>query len=638
MMYLPRICNHCANPSCVASCPSGALYKRGEDGIVLVDQQTCRGWRACVVACPYKKVYYNWKTGKSEKCILCYPRLETGQPPACFHSCVGRIRYMGVLLYDASRLEEAAKAPREALVEAQRSLILDPRDPEVVRAAERGGVSPEMIDAARRSPVYKFVVDWKLALPLHPEFRTLPMLFYVPPLLPVMGRSGDGIYEHVTSRSGDGGEGRERPVRAGRPRARADHLPRRALRRRQRGRGQGGAAPPARGALPHADPGPRRAPRRRLAGPGEAGAAGGRHHRRRRRGDLPAHRAGDARGALRAAPAAARGGTRRGEGGGRWPRSVAANAASAPRKRRGAGADGAAAIERAHERPTASPRAARTGPRPPGGRRLRGPVRLPPARALRHRPRRTPRDGSWRPAGRRRGGPRRLRARGRPPPVRGARGPLHPHLRPHARVRALPLGPPVRPGELPPGAAHDRARGGLPEGRLRPGERAAGPRGRGARGGGGLPGRGVAGAGGEGPGPAARPDGRGPGRRPTAARTRTATWSRRRAGSWAWTRCRPRRRPSLTGAGSESPEEPHDPSEPDRPPPLRRPALRRPRRPGGGVDRPLPPRPVQLLGPLLAAPREPAAALGIGAVPPRGSWSCSSGTWCRSWRLGSGAS
>ncbi|MFM1918699.1 MAG: hypothetical protein RLZZ303_333, partial [Candidatus Hydrogenedentota bacterium] len=74
MMYLPRICNHCANPSCVASCPSGALYKRGEDGIVLVNQDACRGWRACVAACPYKKVYYNWQTGKSEKCILCYPR------------------------------------------------------------------------------------------------------------------------------------------------------------------------------------------------------------------------------------------------------------------------------------------------------------------------------------------------------------------------------------------------------------------------------------------------------------------------------------------------------------------------------------------------------------------------------------
>ena len=43
MFYLPRICNHCLNPSCVASCPSGAMYKRGEDGIVLINQDRCRG-------------------------------------------------------------------------------------------------------------------------------------------------------------------------------------------------------------------------------------------------------------------------------------------------------------------------------------------------------------------------------------------------------------------------------------------------------------------------------------------------------------------------------------------------------------------------------------------------------------------
>ncbi len=71
--YVPRICNHCLNPACVAACPSGAIYKRGEDGIVLINQDKCRGWRMCVSACPYKKTYYNWSTGKSEKCILCYP-------------------------------------------------------------------------------------------------------------------------------------------------------------------------------------------------------------------------------------------------------------------------------------------------------------------------------------------------------------------------------------------------------------------------------------------------------------------------------------------------------------------------------------------------------------------------------------
>ncbi len=197
MFYLPRICNHCANPSCVAACPSGAISKRGEDGIVLINQEKCRGWRACVAACPYKKIYYNWKTGKSEKCILCYPRLETGQPPSCFHSCVGRIRYLGVLLYDADRIEEAMKVTPSALVESQRSALLDPNDPKVIQRARENGVSEAFLDAARNSPVWKYVMEWKLALPLHVEYRTMPMLFYVPPLMPVMGKAIGGKYEHA---------------------------------------------------------------------------------------------------------------------------------------------------------------------------------------------------------------------------------------------------------------------------------------------------------------------------------------------------------------------------------------------------------------------------------------------------------
>jgi len=196
--YFPRICNHCLNPACVAACPSGALYKRGEDGIVLLDQKRCRAWRSCVAACPYKKTFYNWFTGKSEKCILCYPRLETGQAPACFHSCVGRIRYLGVLLYDAERIEEVSKRPPEELVEAQRSLVLDPFDPEVITMARAKGIHDSMLEAAQKSPVYKFVKLWKIALPPHAEFRTMPMLFYVPPLAPVMASKEGQTVNHVS--------------------------------------------------------------------------------------------------------------------------------------------------------------------------------------------------------------------------------------------------------------------------------------------------------------------------------------------------------------------------------------------------------------------------------------------------------
>ncbi len=108
MFYLPRICEHCLNPSCAASCPSGAIYKREEDGIVLVDQDRCRGWRMCVSGCPYKKIYFNHKTGKAEKCTFCYPRIEVGIPTVCSETCVGRLRYIGLVLYDADKVLEAA--------------------------------------------------------------------------------------------------------------------------------------------------------------------------------------------------------------------------------------------------------------------------------------------------------------------------------------------------------------------------------------------------------------------------------------------------------------------------------------------------------------------------------------------------
>ena len=189
MMYLPRLCEHCLNPACVASCPSGALYKREEDGIVLIDQDKCRGWRMCVSGCPFKKIYYNWQTGKSEKCILCYPPLESGQPTVCSETCVGRIRYLGVLLYDADKIARAASVPDEkSLYHAQLDLFLDPGYPPVLAAARQAGIPEAWLTAAQNSPVYKMALDWRIAFPLHPEYRTLPMVWYIPALSPIQSR------------------------------------------------------------------------------------------------------------------------------------------------------------------------------------------------------------------------------------------------------------------------------------------------------------------------------------------------------------------------------------------------------------------------------------------------------------------
>jgi nitrate reductase / nitrite oxidoreductase, beta subunit len=187
MFYLPRICEHCLNPSCAASCPSGAIYKRAEDGIVLVDQDRCRGWRMCVTGCPYKKVYFNHRTGKAEKCTFCFPRVEVGIPTVCSETCVGRLRYIGLVLYDADKVLAAASTPDEkGLYRAQREVFCDPHDPAVIREAERAGIPYDWVEAAQRSPVWALINKYEVALPLHPEYRTMPMVWYIPPLSPVV--------------------------------------------------------------------------------------------------------------------------------------------------------------------------------------------------------------------------------------------------------------------------------------------------------------------------------------------------------------------------------------------------------------------------------------------------------------------
>ena len=194
LMYLPRLCEHCLNPACVASCPSGSIYKREDDGIVLIDQDKCRGWRMCVSGCPYKKIYYNWTSGKAEKCIFCYPRIEAGQPTVCSETCVGRIRYLGVLLYDADKIEAAASVEDpKSLYEAQLGVFLDPNSAEIQAEARKQGIPEAWISAAQNSPVYKMAMEWKVAFPLHPEYRTLPMVWYIPPLSPIQSALENGL-------------------------------------------------------------------------------------------------------------------------------------------------------------------------------------------------------------------------------------------------------------------------------------------------------------------------------------------------------------------------------------------------------------------------------------------------------------
>ena len=144
--YLPRLCNHCTHPACLDACPRHAIEKRDEDGIVLVDQDRCHGYRFCVEACPYKKVYFDPLRQVSTKCIFCLPRIEEGVAPACARQCPGRLRFVDYLDDEAG-------------------------------------------------PIWKLVHKYRVALPLHPEFELGPNVFYVmpmsPPKLDAQGRPTD---------------------------------------------------------------------------------------------------------------------------------------------------------------------------------------------------------------------------------------------------------------------------------------------------------------------------------------------------------------------------------------------------------------------------------------------------------------
>jgi nitrate reductase beta subunit len=147
--YLQRICNHCTYPACAAACPRKAIYKRPEDGIVLIDQARCRGYKKCVEQCPYKKSMFRGTTRTSEKCVACYPRVEGNDPLSdgvpmetrCMAVCPGKIRMNG--LVD---------------VAADGSWVENPQH-----------------------PLYYMIRVEQIALPLYPQFGTEPNIYYIPP-------------------------------------------------------------------------------------------------------------------------------------------------------------------------------------------------------------------------------------------------------------------------------------------------------------------------------------------------------------------------------------------------------------------------------------------------------------------------
>lgn len=107
--FLPVLCNHCDNAACVDVCPTGASFKREEDGIVLVEPDMCIGCKACMVACTYNARYYDEEAKTVDKCTFCLPRVLQGLDPACVTTCVGESRVFGDLNDENSEVSKLLK-------------------------------------------------------------------------------------------------------------------------------------------------------------------------------------------------------------------------------------------------------------------------------------------------------------------------------------------------------------------------------------------------------------------------------------------------------------------------------------------------------------------------------------------------
>lgn len=92
--FVPKLCNHCANPPCVQVCPVGATFI-SRDGVVLVDHEYCIGCRYCIQACPYGARFLHPETHTAEKCTFCYHRVVKGLAPACVEVCPSGARIFG---------------------------------------------------------------------------------------------------------------------------------------------------------------------------------------------------------------------------------------------------------------------------------------------------------------------------------------------------------------------------------------------------------------------------------------------------------------------------------------------------------------------------------------------------------------
>lgn len=154
----PKSCLHCDDAPCVTVCPTGASYKREEDGIVLVDPELCMGCKLCSWACPYGAREYDEHDGIMKKCTLCVDKIynpnlpQHSRVPACVSACPTGARSFGDLGDSNSKVSQLVKErggydlmPEQGCAPVNK--YLPPRKKQSASASDRANDLPEKVDS-----------------------------------------------------------------------------------------------------------------------------------------------------------------------------------------------------------------------------------------------------------------------------------------------------------------------------------------------------------------------------------------------------------------------------------------------------------------------------------------------------------
>lgn len=146
MYFLPTMCQQCENPVCVRVCPSGAVYKSKEDGVVRIETPKCIGCHSCNKECPYHANTFSETQRAMDKCTICAQLREEGEDPACVKNCSGKALHYGDINDPDSEVSRLLREAGEENVYRLRDFGNGPSTRYILKNAQWQDILPPELD------------------------------------------------------------------------------------------------------------------------------------------------------------------------------------------------------------------------------------------------------------------------------------------------------------------------------------------------------------------------------------------------------------------------------------------------------------------------------------------------------------